>query len=36
MKAWNAAASASSQLADEFAQWSRLDPCAAAARVESL
>jgi len=36
MKAWNAAASASSQLADEFAQWSALEPAEQLARVEAL
>ena len=34
MKAWNAATSASRQLADEFAQW--LEPAAQHARVETL
>jgi hypothetical protein len=36
MKAWNAAASASSQMADEFAAWCSLDPAQQAARVEPL
>jgi hypothetical protein len=36
MKAWTNAASASRQLADEFEQWTGLEPAQQAARVEAL
>ncbi|MFC5499888.1 phospholipase [Caenimonas terrae] len=36
MKAWTAAASASEQLADEFAQWCALEPAQQLARIEPL